>query len=120
ATGRVVELAGHRQAVFRLAWSADGAVLASGADYASIPVWDLAHGAAPRVLELPAAPLGLAFGPRDTLLIVDPTAVRELDLRTGLTRVRPSQDGAIVKTWLASDGAALVTASDSANIRAWP
>src|SRR5262249_3615300 len=45
---------------------------------------------------------------------------RELDLRTRLTRIRPSHDGAIVAASLAGDGVALSTLADSGAVRVWP
>jgi WD40 repeat protein len=118
-TGQVRRLAGHKQAVYMVAWSADGARLASAGDD-EVRLWDPARGTGARVLRTSARPVTIGFAPHDVLLIVDVTAVRELDLGTGLTRVRPTHDGTIVGAWLAVDGAAIVSVSDAGTVREWP
>src|SRR5205823_2587421 len=99
----------------RLEFSPDGRKLASGVERG----WDAAGGSEERFFRLPTRPLAVGFAPRGALLAVDATSVRELDPRTGLTRIRPTHDGNLVAAWIAADGAALVTLSEAGTVRAW-
>ncbi len=116
-------LRGHSAEIFRIAWSPDGRVLASGSADNTIHLWDGQMGQALRTLEGHTAPvLGVAWSPDGVVLASgsDDKTIRLWDRQTGQTlRTLEGHSEQVKCVAWSPDGRVLASGSDDNTIRLW-
>ncbi|KAL2142978.1 hypothetical protein VTI28DRAFT_500 [Corynascus sepedonium] len=116
-------LEGHSDAVMGLAFSPDGATLASASDDTTIRLWDSATGAHRQTLEGHSdTVMGVVFSPDGIILVSasDDTTMRLWDTATGAYRqTLEGHRDAIRAVTFSPDGTTLASASDDNTIRLW-
>ena len=110
----------------RVAFSPDGATLASVWDGGSVDLWSMADGSRRPWNIAPAKPLSLAFAPDGQLLVVgldDGTAVGNILVwpvsgNTPLPNI-PAHRGAVTAVAFSGDGTTLATGGMDGVVRLW-
>jgi WD40 repeat protein len=112
----VAELPGHAGDVQHIAWSADGAWLATGDDHGNLLLWP--HGRAPgKRLDTGTAAIGLVMWAGNQLVAGDHTgALWAFDPATG-ARVQGKPGAEEIDAW--SDGKTLITVDADGAVRTW-
>jgi WD40 repeat protein len=114
-------LVGHTAGVKALAFSPDGARLASGGDDREVRLWDVRTGAGHLLGRHEGYVIHAAFDAAGTRLLStssDRTA-RVWDLATGAQQVLPGHRGDVNTAAFSADGALTATGSDDGTVRLW-
>lgn len=119
----VAQLLGHREALKRVAWSADGKVLASIARDSRVIVWDLARFAPRLVIEHPGFDLALSADGKRLYVVGSKAELSVYDAESGKlleSVTTPNGEGRqLLGVELSPDGKSLATASLDGVVHLW-
>jgi WD40 repeat protein len=118
----IATLSGHRQSVYRLAFSPVGSLLASGAPDQTVRLWDTRSFRELAVLPCDSKVYGLAFTPDGTRLAVGcvDNTIRPWDVarRRQVAELR-GHNAYVHALAFSSDGTQLVSGSGDSTVRIW-
>ncbi|AKJ01308.1 WD40 repeat protein [Archangium gephyra] len=119
--GKPLLLTGHEQPVWALAFSPDGALVATGSDDQSVRVWDSRTGEGRVLGEQLGTIRALAFSPDGRTLVASGSglALRLWDLSTGQRRELSGHEGKVEVLAFSPDGKFLASGGHDRSVRLW-